>query len=1042
MVQAQKSQKEEIVVFSRKRRIPPASYYVLSALTLGVFHVVCKAYPKIKIMFESSSAPIEDADMLVYKKKVIYVRTEKVSKEEVTDLLTEYLRDGVYKHVYIENERRLFNWASKTYETPPSADLYIDSLTRKEKEILFGKNKLDSKIDPTWLVMFNLVFTAVNVYTIFGMLLWVKIGYKVYAGIIGLLLLYTVAIEAQRETKKNSQTREISEIEKKTYLCSKGVGKSISACDVVVGDHLIMVPFLEMPCDCVVVMGTLAVDEGFVTGESMPVLKKSGSEVLGGTVVLQALSEGEAAIECAEIEKYIATGNYAVVKATKTSFSSAKGKAFKNLTEEKTTRPLVYFDTVNMVKGVTIASIPFLGSMFLFLVRNGIRPGVAMCYVFDLLYSIVSPALPTSIWVGMSICAKRLGRKGIICKDLSITNISGNIARICFDKTGTLTEEGLEIKCVYSSGREACEIEKASKSAAKGMLLCHSVEYIENKHLGDPLDIKMLQFTKGEVDYKNTETGRKRVIKTEKGEESTVRKVFEFNPNTRRMGVIAETNGKLDYYCKGSPEVVEQLCNKDTLPAEYKEIVRKYAMEGYRVITLAGKEIETETLEKEELEKDLAFLGIIVFENKLKKDTKRTISVLKASGIENIMCTGDALLTAISVATNCGLIEKHVPVIYPQLAEPGALESIVWKCINEEGVVFDKMLMKLKKDRDYTSYADFVVAIEGDLFETLLQHPDYRAMIEKRCKVYARMNPHQKSEVVMMYKRSERVCFVGDGANDCNAIQSADVGVSLSNSERKAGDFCVSSYVLYRTEISSILAIIKEGKCTIVTTTKKIQQILIITVTQFVSLMLLQTKLLFLSDTQNIYSDIFVAIPLSIIMSRFRNSSKMTRKQPKERILVKQSMLILCVHFFVHSVHLFLIIKCMDYLKYNLALVPRKKSHLSETSQIATAVFFVFNFEILYSGLCYNPGEPFREKRRTKYLFIAFYFIHLLLLGFLLFSVSGVAYADNALSAWLAKFFNLLPISLKGVGAVCVVCASDVFLTQLLAKTINMLLRS
>ena len=54
--------------------------------------------------------------------------------------------------------------------------------------------------------------------------------------------------------------------------------------DVVVGDHLIVKPGEKIPVDGVVVKGSTAVDESMLTGESIPVEKTVGSEVIGATL--------------------------------------------------------------------------------------------------------------------------------------------------------------------------------------------------------------------------------------------------------------------------------------------------------------------------------------------------------------------------------------------------------------------------------------------------------------------------------------------------------------------------------------------------------------------------------------------------------------------------------------------------------------------------------------------------------------------------------------------------------------------------------------
>jgi P-type E1-E2 ATPase len=111
------------------------------------------------------------------------------------------------------------------------------------------------------------------------------------------------------------------------------------------------------------------------------------------------------------------------------------------------------------------------------------------------------------------------------------------------------------------------------------------------------------------------------------------------------------------------------------VPKDFHSILSNYTKEGYRVIAIARKELDlkdtnVQRIERENIEKDLEFLGLIVMENRLKPESKPTIDRLKAANIRTIMCTGDNLLTALSVARDCGLISEKSKIIIVD-AEPG-----------------------------------------------------------------------------------------------------------------------------------------------------------------------------------------------------------------------------------------------------------------------------------------------------------------------------------------------------------------------------------
>ena len=71
----------------------------------------------------------------------------------------------------------------------------------------------------------------------------------------------------------------------------------------------------------------------------------------------------------------------------------------------------------------------------------------------------------------------------------------------CFDKTGTLTEEGLDILSVVGANHEGQFMESTSHVATltPGLMYlfttCHSLSVVNGRLVGDPIDLKMFEFT-------------------------------------------------------------------------------------------------------------------------------------------------------------------------------------------------------------------------------------------------------------------------------------------------------------------------------------------------------------------------------------------------------------------------------------------------------------------------------------------------------------------------------------------------------------------
>ena len=111
------------------------------------------------------------------------------------------------------------------------------------------------------------------------------------------------------------------------------------------------------------------------------------------------------------------------------------------------------------------------------------------------------------------------------------------------------------------------------------------------------------------------------------------------------------------------------------VPTDYDEILDFYTHHGYRVIALAAKSLpnisakRAQRMKRQEAESDLIFLGFIVFENKLKPSTPGVLAQLREARIRRIMCTGDNILTAISVARESELVSREGYVFVPHFRE-------------------------------------------------------------------------------------------------------------------------------------------------------------------------------------------------------------------------------------------------------------------------------------------------------------------------------------------------------------------------------------
>lgn len=107
---------------------------------------------------------------------------------------------------------------------------------------------------------------------------------------------------------------------------------------------------------------------------------------------------------------------------------------------------------------------------------------------------------------------------------------------------------------------------------------CHSVSLLDDLKIGDPLDIKMFESTGWILDETNTNNKsmfeEARVYSEEAQSQNyilVIKKRFDFNSDVMRMSSIVrclKTNA-VYAYVKGSPERIQELCQKNTIPSDF-----------------------------------------------------------------------------------------------------------------------------------------------------------------------------------------------------------------------------------------------------------------------------------------------------------------------------------------------------------------------------------------------------------------------------------------------------------------------------------------
>ena len=445
--------------------------------------------------------------------------------------------------------------------------------------------------------------------------------------------------------------------------------ETISSSDLVPGD-IIVLPNggkFEMSCDAVLIYGNVIVNEAMLTGESVPVTK---TPIARSASMYQTRAHQKHTLLCGtEViqTRAISAHSHVLAVVTRTGFCTTKGNLVRSIMYPAPMDFKFEEDSYKFVGFLTlVASIGFGYTCYRLVQAGEKNIGDIFLDAADLITIVIPPALPAAMTIGSIYAQKRLKEKGIFCISPRTINVSGSVQCVCFDKTGTLTEDGLDMLGTVPVKSEKFdnlikegETIDHGEDLIKGMSTCHSLTIIDEKLSGDPIDLKMFEFTKwtlieGQGHY--TSVKPPSLLNSDPEEviaeaEIGIFKQFQFSSDLQCMSVIVRDLSTMTFkiYCKGSPEKLKLISKPESIPENFQEILDSYTENGYRVIALGMRPLSTKVtkidkLERSDVEKDLIFLGLIVFENRIKKESKPVIEQLQNAKMRTVMVTGKLIL--------------------------------------------------------------------------------------------------------------------------------------------------------------------------------------------------------------------------------------------------------------------------------------------------------------------------------------------------------------------------------------------------------------
>eukprot|EP00826_Nyctotherus_ovalis_P049293 TRINITY_DN593_c0_g3_i1.p1 TRINITY_DN593_c0_g3~~TRINITY_DN593_c0_g3_i1.p1 ORF type:complete len:439 (+),score=57.35 TRINITY_DN593_c0_g3_i1:188-1318(+) len=307
-----------------------------------------------------------------------------------------------------------------------------------------------------------------------------------------------------------------------------------------------------------------------------------------------------------------------------------------------------------------------------------------------------------------------------------------------------------------------------------------------------------------------------------------------------------------------------------------------------------------------------------MMKNSIKKETKPIISQLADADIRSIMVTGDNGFTAIAVAKECGIIRPESKVYLGDLKVTNGIKSITWTlpahsnvelkpppkaktepplygsisndlgCGRESrGRKYDMALLILCENEPWDEREDYTLAFTGKAWDYLITedpkcYSDQLRKYLRKTAVFARMSPESKASLVeALQSTGLSVGMCGDGANDCVALKTADVGISLSDTEASVA----APFTSKVPDISCVIMLLKEGRAALTTTFQCFKYVALYSMIQFVSVTLMYSLDRNMADLQFIMMDLIMLVPLPFTMNYTEAANKLSKQLPNSNLL-------------------------------------------------------------------------------------------------------------------------------------------------------------
>ena len=339
------------------------------------------------------------------------------------------------------------------------------------------------------------------------------------------------------------------------------------------------------------------VDQSALTGESLPITRKSGEAVFSGSIIRQ----GE-------------IGAMVYGTGTNTYFGKTAQLVQEAHTVSHFQKAVLKIGNYLIILAVVLVAVIITVAIF-----RGDKILTTLQFALVLTVAAIPVAMPTVLSVTMAVGARILAKKkAIVSKLVAIEELAG-VDILCADKTGTLTQNKLTLGDPFSVGNVSAE-----QVILDGALASRA----ENN---DTIDLAVLAGLKDKDSLKDY-------------------KVTHFQPfdpvHKRTEATVKDKDGKEFKVSKGAPQVILELAaTAGNVKEAVDKAVNDFAAKGFRSLGVAHTDGDGKW----------QFVGVLPLFDPPRKDAKTTIATALAMGVKIKMVTGDAIAIAKETAQKLDL---------------------------------------------------------------------------------------------------------------------------------------------------------------------------------------------------------------------------------------------------------------------------------------------------------------------------------------------------------------------------------------------------